>query len=211
MLGSSILLLVIGVPRFLAELMLVPGTPIYERISLGEHVSDKDLDVLENSRLQAIEFVDLPRAYTDLGTAYLIRAQRAPDEESRRRYAEMAIQTISIGLNMAPLNTFAWSRVSSAHILLGPENYPQAVTAWRVSVQTAPFEPFLLIQRIHIATILYRSMDAADIALLKDQIGMTYNWNRAKLRAYAAKNGLIDWMVFLAPDDSDMAQYMAAK
>ena len=101
--------------------MLVPGTPTYERISVGEQVSDKDLETLENSRLQALKFVDLSSTFTDLGTTYLIRAQRASSDDDRQSYVEMAIEVTTKGLNLAPLNTFAWLRLSSAHILLGPD------------------------------------------------------------------------------------------
>ena len=121
MLFFSIVLLVIGVPRFLAELMLLPRTPIYERISIGESVDNEELTILEKSRLQALDFVEMPHAYTDLGTSYLVRAQRATSEAERRRFAEQSIDVMTKGLSLAPLNTFAWSRVSSAHILLGAD------------------------------------------------------------------------------------------
>ena len=198
---SSITLLVIGVPRFLAELMLVPGTPIYERISLGEPVDDEELTVLEESRLQALEFVDMPRAYTDLGTVYLVRAQRATSEAERRKFAERSIEVTTKGLKLAPLNTFAWSRVSSAHILLGADHYDDAVQAWSTSVATARFEPFLLIQRVHVGIILYQSMKPTDRKILNDQFQLTYNWNRGRLRTYARANQLTEWMAFLAGDD----------
>ena len=202
MLVSSIVLLAIGVPRFLAELMLVPGTPIYERISIGEAVGDEELTVLEESRLQALEFVDIPRAYTDLGSAYLLRAQRATSEAERHHFAERSIEVTTKGLNLAPLNTFAWARVSSAHVLLGADHYGDAIEAWRTSIATAKFEPFLLIQRMHIGVALYQSMKPEDREVLSEQFQLTYNWNRGKLRAYARANQLTEWVIFLAGDDA---------
>ena len=202
MLVASIGLLAIGVPRFLAELVLVPGTPIYERISSGEAVDDEELIVLEQSRLQALEFVDMPRAYTDLGMSYLVRAQRATSEAERREFAKRSIEVTTKGLNLAPLNTFAWARVSSAHVLLGADHYGDAIQAWRTSIATAKFEPFLLIQRVHVGIVLYQSMKPEDREVLSEQFQLTYNWNRGRLRAYARANQLTEWMIFLAGDDA---------
>jgi len=207
LLVSSITLLVIGVPRFLAELMLVPGTPIYERVSKGEQVSDEDLKVLEDSRLQALEFVELPKAYTDLGTSYLVRAQRTDSAKERLEYARRSIEVTTKGLNLAPLNTFAWLRLASANILLGDQYSKKAVEGWRTSVATARFEPFLLVQRLHIGIMLYNAMEPADIEVLKEQFQLTYRWNKHHLRAYSRQMKLNEWMVFLAGENAEQAAF----
>ena len=207
---SSIILLVVGVPRFLAELMLVPGTQIYERILLGKQLNDEDLTVLEHSRLQALEFVKLPRAYTDLGTSYLARAQRAGSAVERLKYAERAVELTTKGLELAPLNTFAWSRLSLAHILLGSAHYEDALVTWRVSVSTARYEPFLLIQRLHIGIILYQLMTLEDRELLNDQFQLAYNWNRKKMRTYARENQLMPWMAYFVREDAEAKNYFSS-
>lgn len=84
MLVASITLLVIGVPRFLHELMLVPGTPILYRLNAGETMTEEELHTLVQSRLDALEFIELPDAYSDLGASYLRRAQRPKSAEDRK-------------------------------------------------------------------------------------------------------------------------------
>ncbi len=207
MLVSSITLLVVGVPRFLHELMLVPGTPIHERVSRGETVSDEDLDILEESRLQALEFVELPDAYSDLAASYLVRARRATTTEKREYFAKKSIETAKTGLDMAPLNTFSWARVTSANIILGESFYPNAVEAWRLSIATARFEPFILIQRVHMGIILYDHLNDDDIALLKDQLGMAYRWNKKKTRQYAQQQQLVEWFIFLSDEYPEAEEY----
>ncbi|MBL4790931.1 MAG: hypothetical protein JKY60_18385 [Kordiimonadaceae bacterium] len=209
MLLASITLLVIGVPRFLAELMLVPGTPIYERISLGETISDDDLEVLEQSRLQAIGFVDHPRSYTDLGLVYLLKARRTSDPVEKLRYADLAVENLNTGLGLAPLNTFAWLRLASVYILKGETFYPDAVEAWRKSVATARFEPFIFTNRIHVGSILYPAMSSEDITLLRAQTELAYNWNRGKIRTYGRKNDLLRWIKFLGPQTEDAQRYLS--
>lgn len=63
---SSLTFLVVGVPRFTHELALVSGTPVLERINAGDQVSGQELTLLEQSRLDALEFVKLPAVYTNL-------------------------------------------------------------------------------------------------------------------------------------------------
>ena len=208
MLLSSLVLLIIGVPRFLAELALVPGTLIYDRISSGEFVENAELTVVEESRLQALEFAELPKAYTDLGTVYLTRAQRATKREDKTNLARKSIVVTTEGLRLAPLNTFAWSRLSVAHILLGQDHHDKAIEAWRTSVASARFEPLLLTQRLHIGIILYGSMSEQDQSTLRDQFKLTFDWRRGDLRAYARQYQLVDWMVLLAGDDVKAIEYL---
>lgn len=197
MLVSSLVLLYVGVPRFLAELMLVPGTPIYERTNLGEPVTDEELEVLRESRIQAISFVDHPKAYNELGQVHILRAQRASTDEERIAEARKAIEYLETSISLAPVNTFAWARIVSASLMIGPETYPKAVEAWRTSVALARFEPFILITRVHMGIALYSEMSNEDRAILREQVDLTYNWNRGQLRQYARRNNLVDWIAIL--------------
>lgn len=209
MLVSCIGLLTIGIPRFLHELMLVPGTEILERINAGEPVTDDELTILEKSRQDALSFVELPKAYTDLGSSYLMRARHAVEREERQKYAAMSIEASTKGLNMAPLNTFSWFRVATANVLLGPEHRDKALEAWNTSIATARFEPFILMQRIHLGTILYRNMTLEDIDVLKDQLELAYRRDRHAMRRYAQQNHLIAWMTFLSRPGSEMASFFS--
>ncbi|MEX0298187.1 MAG: hypothetical protein AB3N28_03905 [Kordiimonas sp.] len=211
MLLSSILLLYIGVPRFLAELMLVPGTPIYERTNLGEQVSDEELDVLQESREQAISFVDHPKAYHQLGLVFLLRAQRAENASERIMHAETAIDKLNTSLQLAPVNTFAWARLATAYMLVGPENNDKAVEAWRTSVALARFEPFLFLSRNHIGISLYNNLNEEDREKLKEQIDLTYDWNRGQLRSYARQYDLVNWVAFLLHGQLEKVEWIRAK
>jgi len=212
MLVSSLLLLYIGVPRFLAELMLVPGTPIIESLNRGEIVSEKDLDIAQESREQAVSFVDHPEAYSELGTVFLTRAQTETDSESKKEFASQAVIYLEKTLSLAPLNTFAWLRLSSARLLLGgKENRSKALEAWRNSVATARFEPFVLISRLHTGIILHDIMTDEDKVILREQADLIYNWSRGQFRSYARKHQLVEWGAFLLSEYPEKAEWIASK
>lgn len=191
--------------------MLVPGTPIYERLNLGEQVSDEELDVLQQSREQAVSFVDHPKAYNQLGFVFLVRAQRASSETERAAYGLQAKEQLEASLKLAPVNTFAWARLATACLLLGPGYSEKAVEAWRTSVALARFEPFLFLSRNHIGISLYKDLSDEDRAILKEQVNLTYNWNRGRLRAYARQNQLIPWTAFLLYEHPEKAKWISEK
>lgn len=84
----------------------------------------------------------------------------------------MAIEASTKSLEMAPLNTYARLRVCSANIILGPDHYDKALEAWRASVATARFEPFLLLSRLHYGILLLQKMTPDDFAVIKDQLAV---------------------------------------
>lgn len=208
MLVSSLILLYVGVPRFLTELMLVPGTPIYERINLGEQVSDEELDILQESREQAISFVDHPKAYDQLGQTHLIKARRAGVPETRLMHAKKAREALETSLELAPLNTFGWLRLATAYMLISPELNEKAVEAWRTSVACARFEPFIFLPRNHVAISLYSLLSEEDRAILREQVLLTYNWNRGRLRNYAHQNNLTNWIALLLYEHPEKAEWI---
>jgi len=208
MLIASVTLLVLGVPRLLHELMLVPGTPILYRVNAGEDVSDQDLSILENSRLDALVYIETSEVYNDLASSYLTRARRAATLEERQNFAELTIETSRKSLSIAPLNTYAWSRIATANVLLGQSHYGDALTAWRTSISQARYEPFLQFQRIHLGTILYRTMTPEDIISLKEQLDMAYQSNKYGLRHYVRDNNLMAWMEFLVGTESEMLTFL---
>jgi hypothetical protein len=205
----SVFLLIVAIPRFLHELMLLPGTPIYNNLNSGQPISNDELAVIEQSRLNALDFATLPRAYTDLGAVYLIKSQRAQTDEARRKFAHMAIANSMKGLDIAPLNSYAWLRIASAHISLGTDHFPEALKAWRASIATARYDPRLILNRLHIGIIIaanYSGFTQEDKELAKDQLGLAFRWDKKQTIQYARYHKLNDWFVFLSPT-SEKARY----
>ncbi|MFC3052238.1 hypothetical protein [Kordiimonas pumila] len=212
LLGASLLMLYMAFPRFLAELMLVPGTPIVERLNSGGDVSVEDLDIAQNSREQAVSFVDHPKAYSDLATVFLARATVEQDRALKTQYTEKAIESLEKTLSLAPLNTFAWLRLSFARLRTGGDDGVRlkALEAWHMSVTTAPFEPYILLSRLHLGIVLYDEMTEEDISLLQAQAQATYKWNRGLLRQYVREKNLAEWCAFLLEANPEAAKFIAA-
>ncbi|WP_286829445.1 MULTISPECIES: hypothetical protein [Kordiimonas] len=207
----STLMLLAGLSRVLHELMLVAGTNVSDQLSRGKSVTADDLDLLVKSRLRAIQFYSTPKAYSDLGTAYLALSGLANELENRRRYARLAETAANNGLTLSPLNSYLWLKLASARVVLGNGHQDGAVEAWRKSIETAKFEPFILFQRVHVGILLFDSLSQEEIALLKEQLVLSYHWNRGQLWQYAHAHKLFDWMAFLTEPNSAMSTYLKPK
>ncbi len=204
---SGLALLALGIPRFMHELMLVPGTPVYQRLIERKAVTDEDLTVLERSRLQALGYSEKADAWSELGTVYLARARRADEADTRQAFARQAIGVLEKSVAIMPLDTASWAKLVSANLMLGEERYDDALIAWRYSVDTAPFEPLQQPSRIHSGILLYDVMTPEDITTLQDQLQSVYTWNERHICRYMRDNRLLEWAVFLSPEGSDMAAY----
>ena len=211
LLVSSSALLVNGIPRFLHELSLVPGTHYFEKLNGGETLTDEEFAILEQSRLDALGFIELPKTNIQLGTIYYARAAGAQDAAEKHRYALLALNYLTEGLDKAPLNSLAWLRLASANTILGHERNAEAREAWRASIAVAPFDQFAFFGRIHLGIIMYPYLSGEDLALLKDQLSMAYRWHRGQLRGYLWHNKLKEWGVALSEPDSEQAEYLGTQ
>jgi hypothetical protein len=197
-------LLIYGLPFFWAEVTMVPGNPVYDQISAGRPVSDQDLETLVGSRMEALKVTDLPRASSELSTAYLIQSQRSGDTLERHRLALLATEAAVRHNDIKPLSTFDWLKVASAALILGSDYHRAGVDAWRSSVATSRFEPFIIIKRIHVGIMFFSQFSAEDIMLLKEQIRLAYEWDRSRFWHYMDEQKLRPWIAFLSEPDSEI-------
>jgi tetratricopeptide (TPR) repeat protein len=201
--------LYIGVPRFLSELVLVPGTAIIERYSYKNTILESDLDTVEKSRKTALKLSSLPKAYTDLGLIYLLRFQTTKSSDDRTNFLDQSIANTKKGLSLAPNNPFAWFRLNSALLMLAEPKHSEALEAWNMSIATAKFEPLLMVQRIHLGLLLYDRMDKNEKDTLQEQFQLAYKWDREKLKNYTTDFKLDSWMLLLAHKNPEIAAFFS--
>ena len=190
---AALLLIGLGTPRFLASIWMAVGDPIYQDIGSGTAVSEDDVRALIESRKTALSLVDLPRAATDLGTAYV-------QQETSPEAIERAIQSIKSGLEMAPVSAFAWLRLASLQAT-DPNQQSEAVAAWETARKLAEHEPFLLHARIQVGITLYGPMNDVQRELLRTDVETAYRQSRSSLYTFGKNNNLLEWFKFLLRDE----------
>ncbi len=190
---ATLVLLWFAVPNFLAAIWMATGDPIYRDIGTQKQLTNPEIEALIESREQAITLVNSPKAATDLATAYMALD---PSHEN----LEKALVSLRSGINLAPMNAFAWQRLAGL-LVFKPDRGAEAVSAWKTARQLAEYDTFLFHDRIRIGTQLYRAMTLPDRQMLVEDVERAYAENRGRLRSYAKQANLLEWMKFLLRDE----------
>lgn len=186
------LLVILGVPRTIGALSMLPSGPVLRKIQFLEPVQPKDLKILIASQKRGLPWGESGRKWTDLGLAQLLMAeQTVSDASARQALIEDAIDSLKSGLSTTPANPFAWTRLAYAEILkAGPSQ--AAASALGMSLSTAPFEPRLLYVRLELSFRTWRYFQADDRGLVLKQIRYAWHKNRAKLVHLALRTNRVN-------------------
>gem|GEM_PF-1262249 len=204
------ILLLVGGQRLMGELLLVPGNPIWNRISSGFSVNSEELAILEDSRLQALRVWPHPQAYADLGLVHLMNAATSTSEHQMKYNAQLSVEYSLQAVELAPRNHFTWLRLASAYLIIEGENSDKAVNAWQRSINLARHEPLLFTRRVHIGVMLFKKLSAKDREMLRDQLLSAIKWNAKHVAVYAKENNLEPWMKFLSKGDTQLNMLLAS-
>lgn len=198
--GGSVLILAVaivlyGAPRFLDAL-----DSVNMRQTTGA--------LLKNEQIPPEQFQDALRYVQGLSIAQeappqraaagyvLLRAalaEREKDPAAFRRYLEQAEAALSSALRQRPADSYSWARLALVRLELR-RPLGDVLMAWRLSVQTAPFEPQLLVWRLGIGLGLYSQMETADRETVWQQTLGAWDasqWRTARLLALYERPDLL--------------------
>jgi hypothetical protein len=183
-------LLVLGLPRLVSAVIMLPAQPALERLQSGLPVSEEDLARLESRAAVARQFSSSGRVAADLASAKLAQAERLPEraQTERRQLVEEAIALLEEGLAAMPANGFGWAQLARARGLKEGAG-PAAVDAWRMSVLTAPAEPRLALWRARFGIAWAPHFTEGDHTLLDRQIRFALRAEPERFAEYAKSAG----------------------
>ena len=200
--ASAGVLLWLAVPNFLAAAWMAVGQPIVNDIEDGKQPSAVDLETLVESRSQAYSITNFSEYATGLAVALVI-------QDDSPENIEKALALLRVSTQQAPMNAFSWQwRARLANFSPNAEEN-EAVTAWRTARMLAEFDRHIFYDRIHLGTVIYRKMEPQDHELLREDVERAYRENRGRLRAYAKKQDILEWMKYLLRDQ-DKTKYLSS-
>lgn len=163
-------LLALAVPRFIAELTLLPSAQTLNRIQTLQPVETGALERLVRNQRRSLVWRSSGRTWTDLGLAQLLIAERLPRDDPRSdQHLEAAKQALIEGLSMAPANPFAWSRLAYAEAMLSGWSAP-ATAALRMAFITGPYEPRLIWPRLRLSFSAWPNIPPDDQEFVMQQV-----------------------------------------
>jgi hypothetical protein len=180
-------MLLLAVPRTIGALVTSPTSATLSDIQDQKAVDAQALRAFITAQERSIAWSPSGRLWTDLGLAELLIAEGLPaNDPSAATALQKATQSIKQGLALAPANPYAWARLAYAEALTAGWS-PLALSALRMALVTAPYEPRLLWSRLRLAFIAWPHMPADDRDLVFQQIRFAWNRSRQDLMILAAE------------------------
>ncbi len=142
------MLLLFGAPSLTARLLLLSGDPIRAAILEEKPVSDGDLSVLQRSRLRVVGWFPSNASFNDLALVALLRANQKQGDEAKPFLVESEFWQKK-ALLAGPSDPYGWSRLAYLFLMADGGPSSRSAAAWLQSVATAPFEPRLMVARVH--------------------------------------------------------------
>ena len=112
LLSVGITLLVVSWPRLAAFTIALPGDPVMMDIRRRKDVSPEAVDTLIETYSSALEWYPRGRTLSDLGLAHMVRAELSGNGISNMGELLIAERYVLESLNRAPMNPYAWVRLS---------------------------------------------------------------------------------------------------
>lgn len=158
---AAFALLVLAVPRIIAQAVLLPHLSTLENLQSGVTVSAVDLSRLREALKSAHRFDETDgRILTDQALVELVMADRMAEADwARRPLLESAADHLRQGLRLAPVNSFAWARLAGVHIALEGKFDEESRRALAMSYATGPFADKIMPFRAGVTLAHWDSLD----------------------------------------------------
>lgn len=158
-LGLAVLLLILGVPALCARVLELPGDSIRFAMLEGQNVSPEEMDALEASRRRVVSFYPTNANLNDLALIALTRGNQAEGERAKAFFAESE-KWQRQALAKTPADPYGWFRLAYLFLMEDGPVSARTAAAWAQSMAVAPYEPLLMIPRLHMGMSNYALMTA---------------------------------------------------
>lgn len=183
------LLLGLSVPRFMAEIALLPGNHLLDLAQHGTRLGAGELRRLIATRQSALAWTGSARVRIGLASAELSAAgggsgDGAGDNQTMAR----AIEDLRLGLAQAPADPEAWTRAAYAEMAEG-QPARRIVPLLAMAIETAPVAPGLTFSRLELCFVEWPYLSAPVRASVDEQIRIAWRQSPERLVGLAAATG----------------------
>ncbi len=188
---AGALLVVLGIPRFMAAIVQLPADYIPGKMERGETLDRAHLIKLASTRRGANEWVSDGRQWIQLGLAQLRQAEA--DAGDRGILLQRSVTALRRGLARKPADGRGWMWLAEAELLRGGPT-PLVARAIEMSIHTMPYDPRHHMARLEIALSVWATLSARGRAAIADQVriaGRRHSKPLGELTRQAGYRGLV--------------------
>jgi hypothetical protein len=161
--GLALVLLVLTVPSVIARLKMLPGNDIREKLLAQEKVTPTDLQKLEGTRRDVVEWFADKSVLSDLA---MIAEERFRSDPENEAFFVAAKNWQERSLKDAPADAYGWFRLSFLYYDEDKDVSERAVQAWVNSLRAAPYEPRLTLARLDLGMRFREKLDDVSVRYL---------------------------------------------
>lgn len=186
----SVFLLMLGLPRFVSSLTMLPAEQVISGLLHNQAVSQEVLESSETRLSLARHFSTSGRIAVDLAAVKLAGADRLPTRAQNTRAGLIADarELLQQGLSDDPTDSFGWLQLAYARRVASGVG-AETVNAWRMSVLTAPADRHLALPRTRLGIEYSVAFAEGDQNLLDRQIYFAWIYQGPELARYAKSAG----------------------
>jgi len=188
----GVLLLVLSVPRIIAEVLMLPGNRVLPMMGDAKRSSAKELTIFIASRQRSLPWSGSARLRTDLGSAQLLQLRDVAG--GGPRYQEEMAESLKMlreGLARAPGNPYAWTKLAYASLV--DQTPPRRVVPLlEMAIRTAPVELPLTFARLQLCLIEWDYFPASSRPLLNKQLRLAWRQSADEITWLARATHRID-------------------
>lgn len=187
----AVVLMVYGSLVLAGTLASLPASPGLRKLNQGTAASADELEAIIAAKGGELRWQPSGRAWIEVGRAHLLRAETAGSEQgSFEAGAAKGIDALRTGLQLSPLNSRGWLLLT--HALARREGWSApARSALLLSMDTAPYEPSLLLPRLELALAAWPHLPSRDQVVVVPQIRHAWKQDPDALAAIAGRLGQV--------------------
>jgi hypothetical protein len=183
----SIAVLILSWPRLQASFRYLPVDIAISRYYVDQQIPSDRLEALVGFTEQAIAYHDHYRFHDGLSLLHYLRALDVftPAMERRDAYRQAAVEAMT-SLGQAPAQPSAWLRLATVRWILHDE--PETIIQpWKMSIFTGRTHSSLFARRVEIGLSQRAFMDQEAVAMLRDQLLLSWGARPGTLIRVLAK------------------------
>jgi hypothetical protein len=209
-LAAGVVLLALATPRVVGGILAADGAAL-AALGRGERVSATRLADAAAARRSALGWHESAETWTALAALELARSRdiRLP-ETARRAFVDAAITAYRRGLSRGPAQPYAWLQYGQA-LLARAGAGARIDPVVRLSLDLAPDEPPLVMQRVEIGFLAERLLAPDTRQAIRDQTHRVAAFAPRRLAEFARDRFALMWVrEQLADDPATLRRFDAA-
>jgi hypothetical protein len=167
----ALVLASLAVPALVLNLLLLPDDATREALLAGKNIDEAALSRFYDSRARVEAFHATKDVLSDLALASIQKAEAAGVQTEAGKAAINEARAWQLrALQASPADAFGWSRLVYLFLLSNDAMATLAPQALAYEIETAPYEPALMVRRLGTALYLSDKLDPDIRATLPDMM-----------------------------------------